>query len=62
VIAASEQTPAYVVRSGAIGALVPRHVQPPSVPALLASEALHGRTVDDAVRQVLSAWNRTHPR
>jgi len=62
VIAASDQTAAYVVRSGAIGALVPRQVQPPSVPALLATEALHGRTLDDAVKQVLSAWDRAHPR
>lgn len=62
VIPSSDQSPAYVVRSGAIGALVPRQVQPPSVPALLAADALHGRTVDDAVQQVLSAWNRAHPR
>ncbi len=62
VVAASGQRPAYVVRSEAIGALVPRQSQSSSSPALLACEALHGRSVDDAVNEIVSAWSRTHGR
>jgi len=61
VIAAAGQQPAHVVRSRAVGGLVPVRVAPPATAALLASETLHGRPVDDAVREVLSAWGRTHP-
>jgi hypothetical protein len=61
VIPANAQQPAHVVRSGAIGALV-RANEPTSAALLLASEALHGLAVDDAVREVLSAWSRTHLR
>jgi hypothetical protein len=61
VVAASAERPAYVVRSAAVGALVPR--QPSAaVPTLLAAEALHGRTVDDAAFAIASAWGRTHVR
>jgi hypothetical protein len=59
VIAATNQRAAYVVRSEAIGSLVPRQSQASS-PALMASEALHGRSVDDAAHEILLAWNRTH--
>jgi hypothetical protein len=62
VIAASNQRPAYVVRSEALGTLVPRQSQASSPAALLASEALHGRSVDDAAHEITSAWNRTHGR
>ncbi len=64
VIAATSQRPAYVVRSEAIGTLVPKQLQAPSPsPAvLLASEALHGRSVDDAAHEIVLAWNRTHSR
>jgi hypothetical protein len=62
IVAASGSRPSYVVRSEAIGALVPRQSQSTSSPALLAREALHGRSVDDAVHEIVSAWNRTHGR
>jgi|HubBroStandDraft_1064217.scaffolds.fasta_scaffold12556_4 hypothetical protein len=62
VVAASDQRPAYVVRSEAVGALVPRQSPSSSSPALLAREALHGRSVDDAVHEIVSAWSRTHGR
>jgi hypothetical protein len=61
VVAASAQRPAYVVRSTSVGALVPRQSST-AVSTLLADEALHGRTVDDAVLQIVSAWGRTHVR
>lgn len=62
VIPARDQHPAYVVRSGGLGALVPAQARAPALPAVLAVDALHGRSLDDAVQQVLSAWTRTHPR
>lgn len=62
VIAASNQRPAYVVRSEAMGTLVPRQSQASSPAALLANEALHGRSVDDAAHEIVLAWNRTHGR
>lgn len=61
VVAASAQRPAYVVRSTSVGALVPRQ-QPTAVRTLLAADALHGRTVDDAAFEIASAWGRTHVR
>ncbi len=61
VIPATSQQPAHVVRSRAVGGLVALSVRPPAGLPILASETLHGLSVDDAVRAVLSAWNRTHP-
>lgn len=61
VIAASAERPAYVVRSHSVGALVPRQASV-GVQTPLAGEALHGRSVDDAAVQILSAWGRTHVR
>ncbi len=51
---------AYVVRSTAVGALVRSQSQAAAGPVVLASDALHGRTVDDAALEVVSAWSRTH--
>jgi hypothetical protein len=61
VVAASAQRPAYIVRSTSVGALVPRQSST-AAPTLLAAEALHGRTVDDAALEIVSAWGRTHVR
>ncbi|HLK37599.1 MAG TPA: hypothetical protein VKU41_12655 [Polyangiaceae bacterium] len=61
VIADDATRPARVVRNFAGGVLFRPALSPPAAPPQLAAELLHGRTVDDAVREVVSAWNRTHP-
>ena len=53
--------PPRVVQNHAGGILLRPSVSPPAAPPQLAAELLHGRTVDDAAREVVSAWNRTHP-
>jgi hypothetical protein len=49
--------PAHVVRNGAVGLLMDRR---DTTPVQLAGNVLHGLTIDDAARQVTSAWSRTH--
>jgi len=61
VIPATPQQPAHVIRARSLGGLVLARVQAPAVPAALAGDTLHGRPVEDAVREVLAAWGRTHP-
>lgn len=51
---------AIVVRSHAIGMLIPRAPSPSGAQPALASEELHGRTLDDAVHEVTTAWAATH--
>ena len=46
----------------AAGMLVPRRVAVPAAAPQLATEVLHGRTLDDAAREIASAWDRTHAR
>jgi hypothetical protein len=59
-VKASDPTqPAHVVRNGAVGLLMERH-DTAGVPARLAGDVLHGLSIDDAARQVTSAWSRTH--
>jgi hypothetical protein len=50
----------YVVRNGAVGLLMQRRVGPTAAPLRLAGEVLHGLSLDDAAREVNSAWGRTH--
>jgi hypothetical protein len=61
-IIVNQGQPARVVRNLAAGALVEARGAAAAGPALLASDALHGRSVDDAAREVESAWGRTHVR
>ncbi len=49
-----------VVRSHAVGFLLPRAAAEQGV--VLASERLHGRTVDDAAHDVAAAWTAAHAR
>jgi hypothetical protein len=51
--------PAHVVRNGAAGLLLERRG---TAPVRLAGDVLHGLTIDDAARQVTSAWSGTHAR
>ncbi len=61
VVPGSDPTqPAHVVRNGAVGLLLARRGPPASAP--LAGEFLHGLSIDDAAREVNSAWGRTHVR
>jgi hypothetical protein len=53
--------PAHVVRNGAAGLLMERH-DGVGAPERLAGDVLHGLSIDDAARQVTSAWSRTHAR
>ena len=56
--ASDPSQPAHVIRNGAAGLLVRRN--DPSAPVRLAGDVLHGLSIDDAARQVTSAWSRTH--
>jgi hypothetical protein len=59
VVAGSDPTqPAHVVRNNAVGLLLARRGPPATAP--LAGEFLHGRSIDDAAREVNFAWGRTH--
>jgi hypothetical protein len=50
--------PAHLVRSHSVGALLPPRAT--TATPLLAADALHGRVVEDAVRDIAGAWSRTH--
>lgn len=51
--------PARLVRSNAVGALLPPRAAATALPRL-AADMLHGRAVDDAARDIATAWSRTH--
>jgi hypothetical protein len=52
--------PLRVVRSNAVGALLqPRPVGPVVMPKL-AADMLHGRSIDDAAKDIVAAWSRAH--
>jgi hypothetical protein len=52
--------PPIVVRSHTLGTLVPRAPSPSGAEPALAADELHGRTLDDAVHVVTTAWAATH--
>ncbi|GEM_PF-785290 len=60
VVAVNSQQPARVVRSHNAGMIVLPRVPSPAVEPLLAADVLHGSTVDDAARNIQSAWERLH--
>ena len=49
-----------VVRSNTVGTIVPRALPATGVPAVLAADTLHGHSVDDAARQITTAWTTAH--
>lgn len=67
---ASDKTVSRVIRSGNVGALfAPRAIVRPGplapqaaapVVPVLAADVLHGRTVDEASRDIAAAWKRAH--
>jgi hypothetical protein len=60
VVAGDGQQPARVVRSHNAGMIVLPRVPSPVIEPLLAADVLHGSTVDDAARNIQSAWERLH--
>ena len=61
VVSNDPKLPPYVVRGHAAGLIVRNAGNLAGRSnVLLAGELLHGRSVDDAAREVTSAWNRTH--
>lgn len=52
--------PAHVFRNGAAGLLLPRTDNATRATTRLAGDVLHGLTIDDAAREVTSAWSHTH--
>jgi hypothetical protein len=58
VVTDDAKTPARVVRSNAMGAIVPRSPSPQAV--RLAVEVVHGRVVDEVASAVAADWSRTH--
>jgi hypothetical protein len=63
VVIDAPQAPPRLVRSGAMGGIVPRASEPGTqAPPRLAAEVVHGRAVDDVVREIVAEWERTHRR
>jgi hypothetical protein len=60
VVADDPSLPPRIARSHAVGMLVPRRPPSPALPQRLAVDVLHGKTVDDAAREVSSAWGPLH--
>jgi hypothetical protein len=58
VIVDGPTTPPRVVRSNAMGAILPRASAPNNV--RLAVEVLHGRVLDDVASDIAADWGRTH--
>jgi len=53
----------HLVRSGAVGGLVPRSSAPGAqAPPRLAADVVHGRAVDDVAQEIAADWERTHRR
>jgi hypothetical protein len=63
VVTDSPQAPPRLVRSGAMGAILPRASEP-GAEALprLAADVVHGRPVDDVAHEIAADWERTHRR
>jgi hypothetical protein len=58
VVADDAKAPPRVVRSSAMGAIVPRAAAPEVT--RLAVEVVHGRLVDEVATDVVADWSRTH--
>ena len=54
--------PPRLVKSSAVGALVPPAAVGPTAPPRFAADVVHGRLVDDVARDVAAAWDRAHAR
>jgi hypothetical protein len=52
--------PLRVVRSNTVGALLQPRLVGPVVMPKLAADMLHGRSIDDAARDIVAAWSRAH--
>jgi hypothetical protein len=63
VVIDNPQAPPRLVRSGAMGAILPRASEPgaQAVPRL-AAEVVHNRPVDDVAHEIAADWERTHRR
>jgi hypothetical protein len=63
VVLDSPQAPPRLVRSGAMGGILPR-VSEPGARTLprMAADVVHGRVVDDVVQEIAGDWERTHRR
>jgi hypothetical protein len=61
-IAADDPTvPARIAENHSVGMLVhPRALSTAATPPRLAAEVLHGRPVDDAVKEIAAAWGAAH--
>jgi len=55
-------SPARVVRSHSMGALVPPQVIVSTAATRLAADVLHGRAVDDVARDIAADWQASHAR
>ena len=54
--------PAHIIRSHAVGMLVPPRVLSASAAPRLAAEVFHGRPVDDVAQEIAAAWVAAHAR
>jgi hypothetical protein len=60
IVDAATHTPRFM-RSATVGVVLPPNTaQAPSSKQTLASDVLHGRVVDDGVKDIVSGWKRIH--
>jgi hypothetical protein len=63
VVIDNPQAPPRLVRSGVAGGLLPRASEPGAqARPRLAADVVHGRAVDDVVREIAADWERAHRR
>jgi hypothetical protein len=62
ILAGDALKPPRVMRSNAVGAIVPPQGLSSSPATRLAADLMHGRAVDDVVHDVAADWGRTHAR
>jgi hypothetical protein len=61
VVKVDAQKRTLLARSSAVGVLFPRAgTDASTAPSVLASDVLHGRPVEDAIRDIAAAWSRLH--
>jgi hypothetical protein len=60
VVASNARLPARVVRSHAVGMLVPPRVLSTGATPRLAAEVLHDRPIDDVAQEIAAAWGAAH--
>jgi hypothetical protein len=50
------------VQAGSVGPVAPQQLNPDgTMKVRLASEVIHDRAVDDAVKEIAAAWKKAHP-